>query len=198
MIHFPGGLASALSIMAKSNRLATSSRLPIGAKVSLNRGSGQPVPCANNTRCVTPEVHFGLQFEDDTNLPEREREELHRFIKDMRRKGKFLDNNDLPLMKAAPKSGYITDEKAWANLCKEWKFDKDLPEIDFAKQIVLVDVAPGSPNSFQAISVTLNGMTGDLSASSAIPVLFRGRYFRVLGHQLSCGHPDRGAPAERH
>jgi hypothetical protein len=51
-------------------------------------------------------------------------------------RGKFVDDKDLPKMKAAP-ANPITDEKEFAKLWKEWKGDEALPKIDFKKQFAM-------------------------------------------------------------
>jgi hypothetical protein len=139
--------------------------VPADAKITLN-GVGFNLP--------------GPAFppDPDTDLPGREREEFYGFIQDTRRllvleplhtwSGKFLNANDGPLMKAAPKSGFIANDKAWTELFKAWNLSKDRPKIDFTKQLVLVDVAQGSPNTFFPNMITLNVLRGDLRAGAAV------------------------------
>src|SRR5215471_14480429 len=52
--------------------------------------------------------------------------------------GKFPDDKDVPLMKLAPASGYITDATEFEKLWKAWRPKEDLPKVDFDKQIVFV------------------------------------------------------------
>jgi hypothetical protein len=52
--------------------------------------------------------------------------------------------DDTELEKLAPKSGYLADAKKFAELWKEWKVGKKMPEIDFKKQIALVATTRGS------------------------------------------------------
>jgi hypothetical protein len=53
-----------------------------------------------------------------------------------------IDDEDL--MKEAPAGGTITDAKGFAKLWKAWKMGDKVPEIDFAKEIVLVATTRGS------------------------------------------------------
>ncbi len=64
--------------------------------------------------------------------------------------GKFLTNEELPLMKEAPATGYITDDKAWGKLWKAWRNKEELPKVDFEKQLVLVGTVPCARNSLGA------------------------------------------------
>ncbi len=64
--------------------------------------------------------------------------------------GKFPKRTDEPLMKEAPKSGYIADAKAWAKLWKAWRGKDALPKVDFAKQLVLVGTAGCAANRIGA------------------------------------------------
>ena len=64
-------------------------------------------------------------------------------------KAKFSNEQDEPLMKEAPKSGYITSEKAWAKLWKAWRDKEKLPKIDFEKQVVFVAVVSGRDNNIK-------------------------------------------------
>src|SRR5262245_7012838 len=51
-----------------------------------------------------------------------------------------------PLLKEAPKTGYVANEKAWAKLWKAWRGKEELPKVDFEKQLVLVRAVPGAMN----------------------------------------------------
>jgi hypothetical protein len=92
----------------------------------------------------------GLQAEDKILKPAKEWQ------------GKLPEKKDEWSIKHAPKS--VTEEKDWADLWQKWKFAKELPKIDFDKQVVLVDVAPGAGNSFQMARVVLTE-NGDLRPS---------------------------------
>jgi len=65
-------------------------------------------------------------------------------------KGKFLNKEEEPLMKEAPKSGCLTDKKAWSKLWKAWRGKEKLPKIDFEKQLVLVGAADCAANKIEA------------------------------------------------
>ncbi len=56
--------------------------------------------------------------------------------------GKSRDNS---LKNLAPKTGFIGDAASWEKLCKAWRPDDAVPDVDFSKQIVLVGVVSG-PN----------------------------------------------------
>jgi hypothetical protein len=60
--------------------------------------------------------------------------------------GSFPKTEDEPLMKEAPASGYIADEKSWAKLWKAWRGNEELPEVDFDKQLVLIGIAKCARN----------------------------------------------------
>lgn len=53
---------------------------------------------------------------------------------------------DDALAKLAPKAGYFKDQKAFEELFAAWKLKDKAPAIDFAKQIVFVQLATGGPN----------------------------------------------------
>ena len=57
---------------------------------------------------------------------------------------------DLTLQTAAPASGALTSQKAFADLWKAWKPDDKLPEVDFTKELVLVATTRGSRLSLSA------------------------------------------------
>jgi hypothetical protein len=67
---------------------------------------------------------------------------------------------DPTLRSAAPKSGYLLNQKAFEELWTKWMLKDKAPEVDFDKQIVLVHLA-GGPNTPSA-SYTLE--KGDLRA----------------------------------
>lgn len=52
---------------------------------------------------------------------------------------------DVALKEAAPKSGFVADEKAFAELWKAWRPGEDVPAVDFSKDLVIVGLANG-PN----------------------------------------------------
>jgi len=64
--------------------------------------------------------------------------------------GKFKDKADEALMKEAPKSGYIANEKAWGVLWKAWRGKEELPKVDFDKELVLVGAAGCAANRIGA------------------------------------------------
>jgi hypothetical protein len=70
----------------------------------------------------------------------------------------------LKLKDQAPKSGYVTDKEAWANLWKAYRPNEPekVPAIDFQKELVLVAVN-NDPNRI-GISATLDDK-GDLQVS---------------------------------
>jgi hypothetical protein len=58
---------------------------------------------------------------------------------------------DETLRKASPVTGYIANEKEFRKLWQAWRpNDKEVPKIDFEKELVLVGVASG-PNSVRVI-----------------------------------------------
>lgn len=65
--------------------------------------------------------------------------------------------------KAAPKTGYLTNQEAFEKLWEAWGLKDKAPKIDFEKQIVFVQLA-GGPNSIST-SYTLDGK-GNLTALS--------------------------------
>jgi hypothetical protein len=77
--------------------------------------------------------------------------------------GKFPNKEDEGLMIEAPKSGVITDEKAWTKLWKAWRPKEELPKIDFDKQFVIVGTAECAANKIGA-SFKLDD-NGDLKGS---------------------------------
>jgi hypothetical protein len=77
--------------------------------------------------------------------------------------GKFPDDKDLPLMKLAPESGYITDAKAFEKLWKSWRPKDELPKVDFDKEIVFVGTTGCAANR---ISMSFGLKDGDLTSRS--------------------------------
>ena len=53
---------------------------------------------------------------------------------------------DDALSKAAPKGGYLTNQKAFEELWTAWKLKDKPPALDFTKQIVFVQLSLGGPN----------------------------------------------------
>jgi hypothetical protein len=74
--------------------------------------------------------------------------------------GKISDD---ALSKVAPKSGYLTDQKAFEALWAGWNLKEKAPKIDFTKHIVFVQLA-GGPNVPKS-SYTLDAK-GDLTVLS--------------------------------
>ena len=52
---------------------------------------------------------------------------------------------DVELRKAAPQAGFIRDSASWKTLWQAWRPGEDVPEVDFTKDLVLVETADG-PN----------------------------------------------------
>jgi hypothetical protein len=52
---------------------------------------------------------------------------------------------DEALRKLAPAAGFIADADAWKKLWTAWRPDEELPEVDFARDLILVGTVPG-PN----------------------------------------------------
>jgi hypothetical protein len=51
---------------------------------------------------------------------------------------------DLDLLKAAPKDGYLANAKDFAQLWKAWNVGEKVPEVDFQKSLVVVATSRGS------------------------------------------------------
>jgi hypothetical protein len=77
--------------------------------------------------------------------------------------GKFPDDKDLPLMKLAPASGYLTDAKAFEKLWKAWRPTEETPKIDFDKEIVFVGTTMCAANR---VSMSFGLKDGNLSVVS--------------------------------
>ncbi len=75
--------------------------------------------------------------------------------------GKISDD---ALSKLAPKSGYLTNQKAFEELWTGWKLKDKAPALDFTKQIVFVQLALGGPN-VPSSTYTLDGK-GNLTVLS--------------------------------
>jgi hypothetical protein len=72
--------------------------------------------------------------------------------------GKLPRKEDEPLMREVPPSGIITNQTAWAKLCKAWRAEEKLPEVNFEKQMVLVGVAQCASNTISAkLKLTADG-----------------------------------------
>jgi hypothetical protein len=56
----------------------------------------------------------------------------------------------------APARGYLTSRAAWKNLWEAWRPGEKLPEVDFTKQLVLVDLGGMYPVG-HALYVTADG-----------------------------------------
>jgi hypothetical protein len=69
-------------------------------------------------------------------------------------------NNDAS--KAAPNDKVITDQKTFEGLWKAWNVKGDAPKIDFAKELVIVQLSLGGPN-IPSASYSLNE-NGDLTS----------------------------------
>jgi hypothetical protein len=64
--------------------------------------------------------------------------------------GRMVGKEKEDLKKLAPEKGYIAGPKAFAALWKAWRTDEKVPEIDFAKKLVVVGLA-GGPNEVTLI-----------------------------------------------
>jgi hypothetical protein len=53
------------------------------------------------------------------------------------------------LTEMAPKKGYITSNAAWKKLWEAWRPDEKLPEVDFTKHLVLVDLGGMYPVGYE-------------------------------------------------
>lgn len=84
-------------------------------------------------------------------------------VKPLQRWSGKIGNNDL--LSKAPKSGVLTEAKAFEQLWKAWRGDEKVPQVDFAKNIVVVQVAPGGPNVPSAFYKLSDA--GDLQAKVA-------------------------------
>jgi hypothetical protein len=62
---------------------------------------------------------------------------------------------DNDLWKQAPKSGVIAGPKAWAKLWKSWNGDKEVPKVNFDKELVLVAAGLG-PNIIEVQELKLS------------------------------------------
>lgn len=73
------------------------------------------------------------------------------------------------LSKLAPRSGYLTNQKALEELWTGWKLKDKTPMIDFTKQIVFVQLAIGGPNvPFPTYTLNANGDLTAISISTLI------------------------------
>ncbi len=68
------------------------------------------------------------------------------------------EDNDL--WRAMPSSGFIAGSMAWAELWTAWNGEKELPEIDFEQELILVAGGPG-PNFIKIFTLELDE-AGDL------------------------------------
>jgi len=81
--------------------------------------------------------------------------------------------NDPEAKSKAPADGYLTDAKKFATLWAAWRDKEKMPEIDFAKQIILVHTV-GGPN-IPSSSYLLDG-DGNLKANT-LATLIGGKGF---------------------
>jgi hypothetical protein len=79
--------------------------------------------------------------------------------------------NGKPLQGAA---GFVAEEKAWVKLWKAWRGDERVPEVNFAKELVLVFTL-GGPNKVSPPELRLDD-NGELKAR-AVATLIGGRGF---------------------
>ena len=70
-------------------------------------------------------------------------------------KGGSDEEKDNDAWKQQPKDGFIAGPKAWEELWKAWHFAKELPKVDFEKELILV-VACEGPNSIRIEELKLN------------------------------------------
>src|SRR5262249_55453619 len=76
----------------------------------------------------------------------------------------------------APPGGVIGGPKAWEKLWKAWQFEKELPKVDFEKELILVVVCEG-PNALRTEDLKLSEK-GDL--------------------KFDWSHTDKGGPGFRY
>ena len=70
-------------------------------------------------------------------------------------KGGSGEKKDNEAWKQAPPDMVIAGPNAWENLWKAWQFEKELPKVDFEKDLILV-VACAGPNSIRIDKLTLS------------------------------------------
>ncbi|MEM7783903.1 MAG: hypothetical protein AAF939_06495 [Planctomycetota bacterium] len=77
-------------------------------------------------------------------------------------------NENLPLRKLAPESGFITRQEDWAAIWNSWNPAKQLPKIDFRRNLVIVETAGGPNNLFTNELKVKNGdLIYDVAATRA-------------------------------
>jgi hypothetical protein len=76
------------------------------------------------------------------------------------------EKKDSDLWKEAPEGGVVAGPKAWAKLWKAWNGDKEVPEVDFDKELILVFAGQG-PNIIKIEDLKLTDK-GDLQFRSSI------------------------------
>jgi hypothetical protein len=64
---------------------------------------------------------------------------------------------DETLQKKAPANGYITDAKTFKQLWEDWKIGDKVPEIDFKKEVVVVETTRGSILQVGSMKLTDKG-----------------------------------------
>jgi hypothetical protein len=64
---------------------------------------------------------------------------------------------DEDLQKLAPKNGFITDEKEFKKLFEAWKVAEKVPEVNFKKEVVVVETTKGGKLTVGAGTLTEKG-----------------------------------------
>jgi hypothetical protein len=64
---------------------------------------------------------------------------------------------DETLQKKAPANGFITDAKTFKQLWEDWKIGDKVPEIDFKKEVVVVETTRGSILQVGSMKLTDKG-----------------------------------------
>jgi hypothetical protein len=77
-------------------------------------------------------------------------------------KGGSRDEKDNDLSEQAPKDGVIAGPETWAKLWKAWNSDKELPKVDFGKELLIVEAGPGGTNIVDISDLKLRD-DGDLT-----------------------------------
>ena len=74
---------------------------------------------------------------------------------------------DSDLWRKMPKSGVVRDNASWLALHQTWKFTKQLPAIDFSKEMVLVTAGPG-PNKVAVLTLDIDEERNDITYTAVM------------------------------